>query len=144
MGSVVASKKQQASAVAAVTAKLTGTIGGLIDQAFALRERKRELEAQIAAVEGEIEGIQEQLMEQLDAQGVKGSTGEKASCSISVSVVANVTDWDSFYEYIRKNKFFHLLQRRVSDPSYRELLEAGKKVPGVEPFTKKRLNLRAL
>lgn len=59
------------------------------------------------------------------------------------STVAQVTDWDAFYAYIYKNKFGHLLQRRVSDPAWRELMEQGKKVPGTTPFTKKRLNFRA-
>lgn len=144
MGKVVDSPKQQAAKVAAVTAKLTGKLGDMIDQAFALRERKRELEEQVKVIEGEIEGIQEQLLEKLDGEGVTASRGEKASVSVTKTTVANVTDWDALHEYIRKNKYFHLLQRRVADTSYRELLESGKKVPGVEPFTKKRINLRAL
>jgi hypothetical protein len=40
--------------------------------------------------------------------------------------------------------YFHLLQKRVSEPAYRELLEKGKKVPGVQPFTARKLNLRSL
>ena len=67
-----------------------------------------------------------------------------ASVSITTSVVADVKEWDSFYAFIAKNKFFHLLQRRVSEPAYRELLDAGKKVPGVLPFTKKKLNVRTI
>lgn len=145
MGVIVASKKEKAVAVAAVTAKLGGdTIGDLIDKAFALRERKKEIEAQLAEIDGQIEGVQEQLMEKLEGQGISQSRGARASCSITKSVTGNVTDWDALWPWIAKNKFFHLVQRRLSDPSYRELLESGKKVPGVEPFTKKRLNLRAL
>ena len=144
MSAVLPSRKQKAAQVAGVTAKLTGSIGDMIDQLVTLRDRKRELEAKLAEVEGEYKGVEEQLMEQLEAQGIEGSKGAKASCSITKNTVANVTDWDALFAYIKKTGFFHLLQRRVTDTSYRELLEAGKKVPGVEPFTKKRLNLRAL
>ena len=57
--------------------------------------------------------------------------------------VAGVTDWDKLYAFIKKKNYFHLLQRRVSDPAWRELIEQGKKVPGTTGFTKKRLNYRA-
>ena len=79
----------------------------------------------------------------MESAGVDKFSGKLGTVSISTNVVANVEDWDALYPYIAKNKLWHLLQRRVSDPAYRELLDAGKKVPGVQPFSKKRLNLRA-
>ena len=36
--------------------------------------------------------------------------------------------------HIRKTKDFSLLQRRLAAPAIKERWEAGKKVPGVEPF----------
>ena len=47
-----------------------------------------------------------------------------------------------FLAYVYKTKQGHLLQRRVSDPAFRELLDHGKKVPGTQPFIKARLNVR--
>lgn len=144
MTAVVESKKAKAAKVAGVTASLTGKIGDMVDQLAKLRDRKRELEDQIKVIEGEFEGIQVQLMEKLEAEGTETSRGKLASCSITKSVVANVTDWDEVFKYVKKTGHFHLFQRRLTDAAYRELLEAGKKVPGVEPFVKKRLNLRSL
>lgn len=144
MGQLVASKKTQATATAAVTSKLTGTIGGMIDQLHALRERKRELQAEIDKVEGEYSGVEEQLMEKLAAEGVDASKGKVASCSITKTTVAEVKDWDEVFKYVKKTGHFHLFQRRITDGAYREILESGKKVPGIEPFVKKRLNLRVL
>ena len=118
------------------------TLGDKIDEMYALREKKRELETSIKDLEGRIATIESELMESMAAQGVDKMTGARASVSISTTTVAAVEDWDSFLAYIYKNKFGHLLQRRVSDPAYRELIEAGKKVPGVQPFSKQRLNLR--
>ena len=118
-------------------------VGATIDQLWGYREQKRALEAQIKEVEEKAKEIEESLMERLGKEGLEKATGTKASVSITSSVTADVQDWDAFYPYIAKNKFWHLLQRRVSDPSYRELLEQGKKVPGVVPFTKRRINLRS-
>lgn len=120
------------------------TTGALIDQHWAAREEKRHLEEQAKEVEAKIKEIEAQLFERLDAEGLEKATGSKASISISSSVVADVQDWDALWPYIAKNKLFHMVQRRISDPAYRELLELGKKVPGVQPFTNRRLNLRSL
>ena len=119
------------------------SVGAVIDQLWGYREQKRKLEADVKEVEGKIKEIEDQLMERLGAEGLEKATGTKASVSVTSSQSADVQDWDAFYPYIAKNKFWHLLQRRVSDPAVRELWEQGKKVPGVVPFTKKRINLRS-
>ena len=117
-------------------------LGKLIDKVFGLREKKAALEAQTKALAGEIETIESELMEAMEKAGIEKTSTAKGTASISTSTVASVEDWDAFYAYIHKNKFWHLLQRRVSDPAYRELLEQGKKVPGATPFHKKRVNFR--
>ena len=124
------------------TAKLTP--GATIDTMWELREKKRVLEASVKDVEGQIADLEAKLMEDMQANGIDKMAGKHASVSITSTVVANVEDWDAFWAYIHKMKYGHLLQRRVSDPAYRELLDLGKKIPGTQPFTKKRLNLRAL
>lgn len=117
-------------------------LGALIDQMHSLREKKRELEASVKDLEGRASLIEVQIMESMAEQGLEKMSGALATVSITSTTTANVTDWDAFWAYIHKMKYGHLLQRRVSDPAYRELLESGKKVPGTEPFIKKRLNLR--
>lgn len=130
--------KRQAKAVDAPKP----TIGQKIDAMFDLREKKRALDAQVKELEGQLADLESQLMEDMAAQGVDKMSGTKATVSITTSTVANVEDWNEFLAYVYKMKYGHLLQRRVSDPAYRELLEQGKKVPGVSPFSKERLNLR--
>ncbi len=130
------------------TAKTTKTPttllkGTTVDKLVGLRNKKRDLEASVKSLEGQIEELQSQLLEEMESAGVDKFSGKLGTVSISTNVVANVEDWDALYPYIAKNKLWHLLQRRVSDPAYRELLDAGKKIPGVQPFSKKRLNLRA-
>lgn len=119
------------------------SLGALIDQMHALREKKRELEASVKDLEGQASILEAQIMDGMAEQGLEKMSGALGTVSISSTTVANVTDWDAFWAYIHKMKYGHLIQRRVSDPAYRELIEAGKKVPGTEPFIKKRLNLRA-
>jgi hypothetical protein len=126
------------------TATRAQPLGKLIDHLWEVREKKRALETEVKDLEAKIGEAEAKLMEALQAAGMEKASSSRASVSVTTTTVAHVTDWDEFGKYVIKNKFLHLLQRRVSDPAYRELLEAGKKVPGTEPFSKKRLNLRTV
>lgn len=129
------------------TAKSTApkpTLGATIDQMWTLREKKRSLDAQTKTVEAEIKTLETTMFELLDAQDTRTAEGKCASVSINEAVVANVEDWESLWPWIAKNKFFHLIQKRVSDPGMRELWALGKVVPGVQPFTKRTLSLKSL
>lgn len=114
-----------------------------IDKVFSLRTKKAEIEAAVKDLEGQISDLESEILETLQSSGLEKTATKKGTVSVSTSTVAQVTDWDSFLAYIYKNKYGHLLQRRVSDPAWRELQEQGKKVPGTAPFVKKRLAFRS-
>lgn len=131
--------------VAAVTARLDPpSLGATTDKMWQLREDKRALDAKLKVVEGQIKELETTLFDLLDAQDTRKAEGKKASVSIGEAVVANVENWDALWPYIVKNKFFHLIQKRVSDPGMRELWALKKVVPGVQPFTKRTLSVRSL
>lgn len=123
-------------------------LGKLIDQLNDAREAKRkhaEVEKVLNATYSEIE---QSVMARLAAEGMDKATSKKATASISNVTVANVEDWDKFHAFVKKTGYFHLLQRRVSDPGFRELLEqkgaAAMAKVGVVPFVKQNLNLTTL
>jgi len=120
------------------------TIGVKIDQLHALREQKRALEEQIKQLSGQMDELENQLIDQMDKEGVTKSTGNAATVSISTSVKPSVDDWDAFYAYIHRYKYYHLLERRPSVTGCRELLETKGKIPGVIPFTQRKLNIRSI
>lgn len=133
--------------LAKITATLKGgTIGSVIDTMWALREEKRAADAVVKAIEDKISAQEGIIFERLEKEGLKKADGTKASASIGEATVASVVDWDALWAYAAKNKYFHLFQKRVSDPAWRELMEKnkGKGVPGTEAFTKRKLNLRSL
>lgn len=119
------------------------SIGKKIDSLFDLRAKKADLEKSVKDLDGQIKDLESELMEQMAKDGVDKASSKAGTVSITEATVANVTDWDAFYPWMAKNKFFHLIQRRTSDPAFRELWEQGKKIPGVQPFPKKKLNVRA-
>ena len=120
------------------------TIGVKIDTLQKLREKKRKLEASVKEVADMMGNLEKELMEQMDTEGVMKSTGKLASVSISESVKPSIEDWDLFYGYIHRNKYYHLLERRPSVTGCRELFEKKGKIPGVVPFTQRTINMRSV
>lgn len=120
------------------------TVGSLIDAMYDVREEIRAKEAETKLLGAQKDELELRLLSLMDAEGVTKSTGRHASAGVTEAVRPNVTDWDSFYAYIHKNKYWHLLERRPSVTGCRELFETKGLVPGVEPFIKRTINLRNL
>lgn len=122
--------------------KKPASLGVQIDAIFKTREELRALQEQEKEVEARIREQELVLMETMEREGVDRSTGKLATVSISETLTGNVVDWDVFWAFVFKTKAAHLLQRRISDPAVRELFETKGAVPGVEPFKKRKLNIR--
>jgi len=118
------------------------TLADLANDRDALRERKRELEAEIKLLEQALAANELAIIERLDEMGVSRFAVGKLSFSISENTVGNVEDWDQVHAYIRDNNAFHLVQRRLANAAYKELLDMGEELPGVVPFNKRTLNFR--
>lgn len=122
------------------------SIGALIDRMDEIREKKRQLGEQEKLLTAEYDKTKLELIQRLESEGMDKATGKRASASISKVVVANIIDYEALTKYVKKTGHFHLFQRRISDPAFRELYELskGKGVPGLEPFTKTDINLRSI
>lgn len=118
--------------------------GALSDEFFLLREQKRMHEEAIKQITNKMDVVERQLLERMDADGITKATGKKATVSVSELIRPNVQDWDAFYAYIHRNKYYHLLERRPSVSGCNELFEKKGNVPGVVPYTQRRINMRAL
>lgn len=141
----VIEKTTRAKIVKAVTERPNPlTLGAATDKMWALREEKRLLAVEEKRINTELAALETTIFGLMDAQDTRKAEGKKAGISIGEAVVGNVEDWDALWPYIVKNKYFHLVQKRVSDPGLRELWEKGKTVPGVQPFTKRTLSVRSL
>jgi hypothetical protein len=122
------------------------TIGSLCDAQWEAREKKRALEKEIKAIESEMDQNEEQLIEMLTAQGLDAGKGKKGSVSLGKPSVHFSFDdenngFEKFTQFVAKNKYFHLFQRRISEVAAREIYEQKGVVPGLKPYTKRKLNL---
>ena len=123
----------------------TPTVGSLIDKIENVREKRRAIAEQDKVLAAQYAELEDAIMQRLDADGTQKASSKKATVSISEVVVAEV-NWELAWPLIAKNP--QLVQRRASDPAFRELYEQkGEKFMakyGMTPFIKRKLNLRSL
>lgn len=120
------------------------TLGAEIDDLWAVRESKRRIEEQLTEIKKTIAEKEKLLLERMDREGLSKSTGSCATISVTENVKPSVVDWDAFYKFIARTKYYHLLERRPSVTGCRELFELKGKIPGVVPFSQRQINIRTL
>jgi hypothetical protein len=117
-------------------------VGSKIDALHTNREKRRELERQIEKLNSEASLLERELLAEMKDQGLEKATGKFASASLQETMKPQIEDWDRFYAYIHKNKYYHLLERRPSVSGCRELFETKGAIPGVLPITLQKISLR--
>lgn len=115
------------------TVKMPKTMGETIDLLFSLREDRKVLEAQIKVIAEKEGALEAHLMTNFDKAGLDGAKGKFATAALKRSTVGDVQDWPALWEYVRKNKAYDMIQKRLSVTAARERWDAGKQIPGVEP-----------
>ena len=121
------------------------TVGGLIDEAFLLREQRRKLAETDKDLREQYSEVEAKLIAALDDQETTQARGRKATATLSEEDFASVTDWSAVYAYIRQTESWFLLHKRISNASWKELTElTGEPVPGTQAFRKRSIALRRI
>lgn len=118
------------------------TTADLIARLVDIREEKRKIKAREKELNEEWRSLELEALIRLDDQGMDKASTKRGTISIGENILPQVVDWDAFGEHIIQNDALFLLQRRPAAAAYRELLESGEAVPGVEPYTQRSINLR--
>lgn len=116
-------------------------LGELIDDLFKTRTDRLALDKQVKALKSTETELREQILTKLDEQGMAKGSGLTATCGINTSIEPVCADWEKIHEYIRTENRFDLVQKRLSAPAWRGLLEDGIQVPGTEQMTVRDLSL---
>lgn len=119
-------------------------IGVVIDELWQVKQKKSEWAAQEKEFNAKIEALESEIYETFDEQQTTAGRGTKAGVTVGETQTFNIVDFDALTQYIGKKKYYHLLQRRVSVEAAREIFERDGKVPGLEPFTKRKLNITTI
>ncbi len=120
-------------------------IGALIDKLHEIREERRKIAIKDKELEEDFKDLETKITVRLAAEGAEKASSKTATVSLSHTTVATVKDWDALCKWVKRTGHFQLFQRRISDPSFRELLDLKyKEIPGLKAFDKTSLNLRSI
>ena len=113
----------------------------LIDHRAYVKTNIEEINKQLKELKAELDYNDTLLLRKMDTEGVRATANTTASVSINEETVANVEDWDAFYNHLSATNDFSLLQRRVSNAAFREVIsQEGESVPGLVPRTMRRIS----
>lgn len=115
-------------------------LGNIVDEIYEIRSQRLALEDEVKKLKERQTELEQEFLNKAQEEHVTSARGHLASSSVTEEVVPNVIDWDQLYKFIHTTNYFHLLQRRPSAGAYKELLDQGVEVPGVEPYTKYKIN----
>ena len=122
---------------------MDNTLNDLISQLGELRMQKKEYEYHAREVSRVIANKEHEIMDAMDDQQItesKNVSGQKVT--LGESVYPQVDDWDAFHSWILENNYLHFLEKRPAALAYREALGQGIPVPGVLPFTKRKITFK--
>jgi hypothetical protein len=118
-------------------------VGREIAEIEKLLKEKSELEERLEVLSKELCSAKGRIASAMRERGVTSLKSHAHSFTAQEEEVPRVTDWDAFYRYVRRNNAFHLLHKRVSLLSWRELNESRKTgVPGIEAVKETVLKIR--
>ncbi len=93
-----------------------------------LKERKKE-------IENELDRIMEQI-------GVDSFKNEAGTVSRKINTFPNVKDFEQLVQFIAETGNYALLKKAVNSIPFREMLNAGENVPGVESYVNSTIGFR--
>lgn len=102
-----------------------------------LKAKKREVEK----LDEQVKELKDELAQLMARENVDKASGKVGTVTLTSNIIPSVSDWDDFYAYIHKHKYYHLLERRPAVAGCREIFERKGKIPGVVPFEKFRVNV---
>lgn len=122
------------SAASFPKSKIPKTLGACADRLMKLRELKRKAQDKVDDLEAERKAIEAFVIDKLPKSEATGVSGKVGRVRVVTKTIPQIKDADKFYRYVSRNKRFDMLQRRLSTGAVNEVLEAGKKIPGIDTF----------
>jgi len=114
----------------------------IIKSLVEVRDERQRISARDKELIDKWRSLELELLGRLDEQGMLKASTLAGTASITETVLPQVVDWDAVFEHIQETGDFYLLQKRPAAAAFRELIQAGQSVPGMEVYTKRAISLR--
>lgn len=121
--------------------KIPKALGQAADLLYETRQARLDLQKAVEELQKQETLLKEHFINTLPISQASGVSGKAGVVKVVPKEVYQVKDWDLFYKHVKRTGDFDLLQRRLADAAYKERLEAGKTVPGIEKFMTKTVSI---
>lgn len=115
---------------------MVSKIGTMIDKYIRLDDAVKEVDVKLKKAKEKRTECADFILSRYVKEDIRSARGKLGQISRTERNVPSVFDWDKLCAYVKRHNAFELLQKRVTQEAYKERVDAGKKVPGVEIFTK--------
>jgi hypothetical protein len=103
------------------------------------------IEAELREAKQLLAESEDEILVSMQAQGINRLSSQGLTLSITESIVPQIKDWNAFEKFLLRNGATHLIERRIHTTAWREEVaeREGTPIPGVEPYLRIRLSVRA-
>jgi len=131
------------------SSKLPKSMAECADMLYTIRQDRYAQNKVVEELKAKEALLVEHLIQNLPKSAATGIAGKVARATVASKTIPQAQDWDKIQAYIlangKKNPgVFSLLQRRLGEATVKEMWDAGKSIPGVEPFEVKTISLNKL
>jgi enamine deaminase RidA (YjgF/YER057c/UK114 family) len=92
--------------------------------------KKKEMEEEIGALDAQLDAVEQELLELCKTTGQDGGKTQYGSFTRSVKTRYWTSDWDSMYKFIREHDVPEILERRIHQGNFVDLLKEN---PNIMP-----------
>lgn len=110
------------------------SLGQEVDKLDKLRQARQKKNKEFEEAKAAEKEQEQYVMEMLKSQRLDKASGKAITAGITKSEVTRVQDWQKVEQFAKRNNALYIFQRRLSEPSVRELVQnrKGKPLPGTE------------
>lgn len=87
-----------------------------------MRERIRELEDKVKSIKEQQAMVADKMLELCNEQDAHSLTTTNGTISRRLNSSYWTSDWDSFYNFVKENDAYHLLEKRIHNGNMKEFL----------------------
>lgn len=87
-----------------------------------MRERIRELEDKVKSIKEQQAMVADKMLELCNEQDANSLTTTNGTISRRLNSSYWTSDWDSFYNFVKENDAYHLLEKRIHNGNMKEFL----------------------
>ena len=115
----------------------------MLNELATTRQSIVDLHEQEKVLKAKKDDLETQIVISLKDQGIDRVGNDACTVSIKQEIVPTVRNRDAVHEHVLATGQFELMQKRMSATAYRELIQMGHEVPGVEATELTRMNFRS-